>query len=49
MTAKVAAGGADKDGGNSGKTAFALDRVKNLRDPHGIRFPERAWAVAAGS
>ena len=34
MTAEIAAGGADKDGGNSCKKAFALDRIKDLGDAH---------------
>ena len=34
MAAQVAAGGADKDGGNSSQETFSLNRVKDLRNPH---------------
>ena len=34
MTAEVAAGGADKDGGNSGQEALSLNRVEDFRNPH---------------
>ena len=34
MTAEVAAGGADKDGGNSGQEALSLNRVEDFRDSH---------------
>ncbi len=33
MTAEIAAGGADKDGGNSGQEAFSLNRVEDFRYP----------------
>ena len=34
MTAEVTAGGADKDGGNSGQEALSLNRVEDFRDSH---------------
>ena len=34
MTAEVAAGGADKDGGDAGENALSLNRIENLRDSH---------------
>ena len=48
MTAQVAAGGADKDGGNSGQEALSLNRVEDFRNPHGISFPELVLAEWVG-
>ena len=48
MTAQVAAGGADKDGGNSGQEALSLNRVEDFRNPHGIRLMKQVWAVGVG-
>ncbi len=48
MTAEVAAGGADKDGGNSGQEALSLNRMEDFRYPHGIRLLKRVWAVGVG-
>ena len=48
MTAEVAAGGADKDGGNSGQEALSLNRMEDFRYPHEIRLLKQVWAVGVG-
>ena len=48
VTAQVAAGGADKDGGNSSQETFSLNRVEDFRYPHGIRLLEWVWEAEVG-